>query len=107
MPAERASGTPSADTTIACAISATRVVKSVTNQFRASRYAPVNGCSPLLQTVSNPSPDPLARHHGGQAGTRIAGCAPHPVIAGVTPGALGAGFPATRHPAKHFRREAR
>ena len=35
MPADSASGTPSADTTIACATSATRVVKSVTSQFRS------------------------------------------------------------------------
>ena len=37
MPADRASGTPSAVTTIACAMSATRRVKSVTSQFRSSR----------------------------------------------------------------------
>jgi hypothetical protein len=39
MCSESASGTPSADTTAACATSATRVVKSVTSQFRSWRYA--------------------------------------------------------------------
>ena len=37
MPADVASGTPSTDTTIACATSSTRVVKSVTSQFRSWR----------------------------------------------------------------------
>jgi hypothetical protein len=36
---DSASGTPSADTTTACATSATRPVKSVTSQFRSWRYA--------------------------------------------------------------------
>jgi hypothetical protein len=39
MYSESASGTPSADTTAACATSATRLVKSVTSQFRSCRYA--------------------------------------------------------------------
>ena len=39
MCSESASGTPSADTTAACATSATRAVKSVTSQFRSWRYA--------------------------------------------------------------------
>src|SRR5580692_12089382 len=106
MPAESANGTPSADTTIACAISATRVVKSVTNQFRSSRYAPVNGCSPLLRAVPVPSGYPPARHPGRQAGTRTGGCAPPPVSAGVTVLALGAPPPGTGHPAGPFRQEA-
>ena len=36
---DRASSTPSADTTTACATSGTRVVKLVTSQFRSRRYA--------------------------------------------------------------------
>ena len=39
IPADSASGTPSADTTIACATSSTRVVNSVTSQFRSWRKA--------------------------------------------------------------------
>jgi hypothetical protein len=39
MCSDNASGTPSADTTAACATSATRAVKSVTSQFRSWRYA--------------------------------------------------------------------
>ena len=39
MYSDNASGTPSADTTTACATSVTRAVKSVTNQFRSWRYA--------------------------------------------------------------------
>ena len=35
MSSERASGTPSADTTAACATSATRIEKSLTSQFRS------------------------------------------------------------------------
>src|SRR5580693_7106153 len=73
MPVERASGTPSAETTIACAMSCTRVVKSVTSQFRSSRYAPVNGCSPLLHAVHDWHGDRPALRHGCQAGTRTGG----------------------------------
>jgi hypothetical protein len=39
MYSDNASGTPSADTTTACATSASRAVKSVTSQFRSWRYA--------------------------------------------------------------------
>jgi len=39
MCSDSASGTPSADTTAACATSGTRAVKSVTSQFRSWRYA--------------------------------------------------------------------
>jgi hypothetical protein len=39
MYSDNASGTPSADTTTACATSATLAVKSVTSQFRSWRYA--------------------------------------------------------------------
>ncbi len=37
MSSDRASGTPSAETTAACAASATRAVKSLTSQFRSWR----------------------------------------------------------------------
>jgi hypothetical protein len=39
MYSDNASGTPSADTTTACATSATLAVKSVTSQSRSWRYA--------------------------------------------------------------------
>src|SRR5580692_1910251 len=83
MPSDNASGTPSADTTAACATYGTRAVKSLMSQFRSCRYMRLIVRFLLLHGATDPARSPPS---GFRAGTRLDDYGPDPATAAAPGG---------------------